>query len=271
MQWFTCGSKAEIPPYILNKFNGVVAAGHHLSLWDNPSVFEQFPGKTIRAHFLYGNKNRGVGIRSNQPTIKDWVRERVAMFPQVNEWVLVNEFTGDVANSFYPGYSPQEVVEYFRIAHEANPKAKLILADFKPWMLDRWLISIKPIVEKLVFLGVPIELGIQLHIKTKNAPTVLSRLYRILDAYKPICPIHFIEVSVWWHRSLSLDQHLLPGYWKEIIKIGEDYDVKSICPWFLHPLDEDRIPTFENWKGGTFFNQDWVPKTAINSSSLSVK
>lgn len=269
MHLFTCGSSLQIPPDILSRFDGVVAN----YFWDlpgmgiNPSVFDFSEGKIVRHHFLYGNKHTKPPIKSGCKTIEEWVRKRASAFPKVNEWVIVNEFTGNTPYSYYRGYNPGEVISYCKAVHEINPKAKLIIADFKPWETDRWLKSIKIIIEMGLEAGLPIELGIQTHIKTINAPVILYQLVKILKTYKNLCPVHFIEASVW--HSTVLDKKLVNTIWCHLVDIAIDYNVASFCPWWLNEIDEEKMPSFDDFQGGSIFDKDWNLKVSEKILSLN--
>lgn len=263
MRLFTCGSSLPIPTDIFSNFDGVIA-GYYWDLWDTnpnrPSVFNFSEGKISRSHFLYGNKDRKPPTQSKCKTIEDWVRKRVSKFPEIDEWVIVNEFTGEFPYTYYPGYNPEEVISYCKIVHEINPEAKLIIADFKPWMIGRWLESIKLVVEMGLEAGLPIELGIQTHIKTINAPVILTQLPRILKTYKNLCPTHFIEASVWY--STELDKKVVNAIWCNLVDIAIAHNVVSFCPWWLNEVDEAKMPTFENFKGGSIFDKNWNLKVS---------
>ncbi len=262
MRYFTCGSSMPIPPDIFSKFDGVVAA-YYWNLWGEieakdkrPSVFNFSEGKIIRSHFLYGNTHQ-TPLRESTgcQTIEEWVERRISRFPQVNEWVIVNEFTKYETYRYYPGYSPEEVIKYCKILHTINPEAKIIIADFKPWMLDKWLESIRIVVELGLKNNLPIELGIQTHIKTINAPLFLAQLQRILKFYQNVCPVHFIEASVW--HTTKVDKILTNTIWDGLIKIASHYNIASFCPWWLNEVDEEMMPSFENFQGGSIFDKDW--------------
>lgn len=239
MLYFTCGSTQ---PLDYTQYDGVVA-GYHLSLWHDPLIFD-IPNKIYRSQFLYGNNkdHHKPCPKSGCETIEAWVHKRVKRFPQVSEWVLVNEFTDDLGTG-YPGYKLPDLKRYCEAAHLANPTAKLIIADFKPHLFRKWEV-IAHICHELKREGFPVEVGIQTHLKSYNAPIVLARLSRIIQNFG--VPVHFVEASLWYRGRLG--GMACKGLWKELEAIAVSHNVKSFCPWWLHPKDTEvgrRMPTFE--------------------------
>ena len=240
MLQFTCGSTQSID---YSKFDGIVS-GYHLSLWGQPSVFET-PNKIYRGQFLYGHKHHKPDPLSGCQSIKEWVSKRVGKFSQVNEWVLANEFTDDLGVP-YPAYRINDLKGYCEAAHLANPKAKLILGDFKPHLLNKWE-KIAVICHELNREGFPVEIGIQTHIKTYNAPVILDRLPRVIKAFD--CPVHLIEASLWYQNDV--DRLLCDYFWGKLEGIADQPKIKSFCNWWLCSEDIEvgrRMPTFENLK-----------------------
>lgn len=239
MLQFTCGSTQPID---LSKFDGVVI-GYHWRLFEPGGICNplNFPDKIIRAQFLYGNKHHKPETTSNCETIEQWVGQRVRRFPQISEWVLVNEFTDDLGVP-YSQYKLDDLKRYCEAAHTANPNARLIIGDFKPHLLRKWE-AIARICHALRDCGFPVEIGIQTHLKTYNTPVALARLPKIISSFE--IPVHFIEASL-WHQGL--DQGLCKGFWGGLEAIAHRHDIKSFCRWWLTPEDTDvgrRMPTFE--------------------------
>jgi hypothetical protein len=235
---FTCGSSL---PLDYSKFDGVVA-GYHLSLWGQPSVFD-IPDKIYRGQFLYGHRHQKPDPSSGCETIAEWVTRRVAKFPKINEWVLTNEFTDDLGVG-YPGYKLDNLKRYCEAAHIANPKARLILGDFKPHLLRKWE-QIAVICHELNREGFPVEVGIQTHIKTYNAPVILDRLPRVIKMFD--CPVHLIEASLWYRNDV--DRLLCNYFWGKLEGIADQPKIKSFCNWWLTEEDSHvgrRMPTFES-------------------------
>lgn len=230
-------------------FDGVVA-GYWLSLWEHepPTIFS-IPNKIYRSMFLYGNKHHKPHPDSGCETLVDWVGWKVGQFPQVTEWVLVNEFTDDFGNP-YTDYKIDDLKRYFEAAYLANPNAKLILGDFKPYLLSKWD-KISAIADELKALGFPVEVGVQNHLKhsgsdvfKNNAPIVLGLMPELLQKFN--VPVHFFEVSLWYKEPSDLA--FCGQLWNELISIGNQYQVKSFCPWWLYQDDTNvgrRMPTFE--------------------------
>lgn len=245
MLQFTCGSSQ---PLDLTSFDGVVI-GYHWRLFVDQHGTKNpldFPGKIVRAQFLYGNKHHKPCPFSGCDSIKEWVGQRVAKFPQVDEWVLVNEFTDDFGTP-YPGYSLGELKTYCEAAYIASPNARLIIGDFKPHLVKKWE-KIAKICSKLKSEGFPIETGIQTHIKTYNAPVILARLPQVIESFNNI-PLHFLEASL-WYRS-DFDRSLCDYIWGELEAIAKEYQIKSFCNWWLCADDTEigrRMPTFESLK-----------------------
>lgn len=253
MLQFTCGSTQPID---YAKFDGVVS-GYHLSLWGQPSVFET-PGKVYRGQFLYGHRHQKPDPSSGCKTMVDWVTKRVSNFPQVTEWVLINEFTDDLGVP-YPNCKIDDLKRYFEAAHLANPEAKLIVGDFKPHLLKKWE-SISSICIELKASGFPVEVGVQTHIKTYNAPVVLARLPELIGMFD--IPIHFIEASL-WYKGIA-DKLLCDGFWKELEAIAVNRQARSFCNWWLCTEDADvgrRMPTFESLKLFTQGRQQAISNT----------
>lgn len=251
MRWFTCGSTQ---PLDYSKYDGVVA-GYHLSLWHDPLIFD-IPGKVYRSQFLYGNKHHKPCPKSGCETIAQWVSKRVGKFPHLDEWVLINEFTDDLGTA-YPNYKLSDLKRYCEAAHTANPQARLILGDFKPYLPRKWE-AIAYICHALKKEGFPIEVGIQTHLKHYNASVVLARLPEIIRNFE--IPVHFIEASLWYRGMLG--KGLCKGLWAELEDVARSHNVASFCPWWLHPEDVEvgrRMPTFEGLS--LFLNQDY---TSIN-------
>jgi hypothetical protein len=236
---FTCGSSL---PLDYSKFDGVVA-GYHLSLWGQPSVFD-IPDKIYRGQFLYGHRNQKPDPSSGCETIAEWVTRRVSLYPVISEWVLINEFTDDLGVP-YPNYKIDNLKRYFEAAHLANPEAKLIVGEFKPHLLKKWE-SVSNICLELKASGFPVEMGVQTHMKTYNAPVVLAQLPELIGMFNSI-QIHFIEASLWYQSEV--DKLLCPGFWKELEAIANNHKVKSFCNWWLTEEDSHvgrRMPTFES-------------------------
>jgi hypothetical protein len=237
---FTCGSSL---PLDYSKFDGVVA-GYHLSLWGQPSVFD-IPDKIYRGQFLYGHRHQKPDPSSGCETIAEWVTRRVSLYPVISEWVLINEFTDDLGVP-YPNYKIDNLKRYFEAAHLANPEAKLIVGEFKPHLLKKWE-SVSNICLELKASGFPVEMGVQTHMKTYNAPVILTRLPKIIEMFD--VPVHFIEASL-WYKSVA-DKAICNGLWSELISIAEQHQVQSFCNWWLMVEDIEvgrRMPTFESLK-----------------------
>jgi hypothetical protein len=238
---FTCGSSQ---PLDLTLFGGVVI-GYHWQLFVDRNGTKNpldFPDKIIRAQFLYGHKHQKPCPFSGCETIEQWIKKRVAKFPKINEWVLTNEFTDDLGVG-YPGYKLDNLKRYCEVAHIANPKARLILGDFKPHLFNKWD-AIANICHELA-KDFPVEVGIQTHLKIYNAPVILTRLPKIIEMFD--VPVHFIEASL-WYKSVA-DKAICNGLWSELISIAEQHQVQSFCNWWLCSEDIEvgrRMPTFEN-------------------------
>jgi len=241
---FTCGSSL---PLDLTPFDGVVI-GYHWGLFldkDGTKNPLDFPDKIIRAQFLYGHRDRSPSPLSGCETMTDWIKQRVSKFPRVNEWVLANEFTDDLGVP-YPNYSLDDLKRYCEVAYLANPKAKLILGDFKPHLLRKWE-QIAVICHELKSEGFPVEVGVQTHIKTYNAPVILDRLPRVIKMFD--CPVHLIEASLWYQNDV--DRLLCDYFWGKLEGIADQPKIKSFCDWWLRVEDIEvgrRMPTFESLK-----------------------
>jgi len=223
-------------------FDGVVA-GYWLSLWEHepPTIFN-IPDKIYRSMFLYGNKHHKPHPNSGCDSIKEWVGQRVGKFPKINEWVLCNEFTDDLGVG-YPDYKLDNLKRYCEAAHIANPKARLILGDFKPHLFNKWD-AIANICHELA-KDFPVEVGIQTHLKTYNAPVILTRLPKIIEMFD--VPVHFIEASLWYKNDV--DKFACDYLWGELEGIANSHQVKSFCSWWLCSEDAEvgrRMPTFES-------------------------
>lgn len=244
---FTCGSSQAID---YDQFDGIVM-GYHLSLWKQPRGLD-IPNKIYRSQFLYGHKHHDPCPFSNCQTTEEWVKKRVSKFPQVDEWVLVNEFTDDLGIP-YPNYSLDHLKKYCEAAYSANPNARLIIGDFKPYLTSKWE-AIAKICHALKAEGFPIEIGIQTHLKFTafnpfkwNAPLVLMLLPSVIEMFN--IPVHFIEASLWY--QLDIDKLACDYLWKKLEAIAKENNVKSFCQWWLTPQDTEvgrRMPTFERLK-----------------------
>lgn len=245
MLQFTCGSSQ---PLDYSQFDGVVS-GYHLSLWKEPRLLD-IPDKVYRAQFLYGHKHHNPCPFSSCESIADWIKKRVSKFPQIHEWVLVNEFTDDLGTP-YPDYSLDDLKRYCEAAHTANPNARLIIGDFKPYLLKKWE-AIAHIISELKFEGFPVEIGIQTHLKFSalnplkwNAPVTLMLLPSAIEMFS--VPVHFIEASLWYQNDI--DRLACDYLWYKLEQIAKDYQIESFCNWWLHPADIEvgrRMPTFED-------------------------
>jgi hypothetical protein len=240
MQQFTCGSSL---PLDLTPFDGVVIGYHWQSFnQDGTKNPLNFPDKIIRSQFLYGHKHHKPCPFSGCDSIKEWVSQRVAKFPQVTEWVLVNEWTDDCGTP-YPNYSLDSLKRYYEAAYTANPSARIILGDFRPHLLNKWR-AIANICHELA-KDFPVEVGIQTHIKSYNAPVILARLPEIIGMFGDI-PVHFIEASLWYKNDL--DKLACDFLWGELEAIANNHQIKSFCNWWLCSEDAEvgrRMPTFE--------------------------
>lgn len=242
MLQFTCGSSL---PLDYSKFDGVVI-GYHWQFFKNglPNSLD-FGGRIVRGQFLYGHTHHAPHPLSNCETIDQWVGKRVGRFPQINEWVLANEFTDDLGVP-YPDYKLDDLKRYCEAAHLANPNARLILGDFKPYLFKKWG-AIAKICHELKAEGFPVEAGLQLHLKTYNASTVLYRLPRVFNMFD--CPIHIIEYSLWYKNSM--DKIIYKYVPKTIEDVLKKFNVKSFCNWWLCEEDTGigrKMPTFEGLK-----------------------
>ena len=248
---FTCGSSL---PLDLTPFDGVVI-GYHWQLFIDQNGTKNpldFPGKIVRAQFLYGHKHHKPCPFSGCDSIIEWVHRRVKRFPQITEWVLVNEFTDDLGVP-YPDYFLDDLKRYCEAAHLANPDARLIIGDFKPYLLKKWE-AIAHIISELKSEGFPIEVGIQTHFKFAtfnpfrwNAPIALMFLPSTLRLFS--VPVHFIEASLWYQDDI--DSLACPFLWRKLEMIAKDHKVKSFCNWWVNSIDADvgrRMPTFEDLK-----------------------
>lgn len=247
---FNCGSTLPIDN---SKYDGVVIGYHYKLFNDNGEQNPlEFPEKIIRSQFLYGHADKKPHLLSECETIEQWVSKRVTRFPKINEWILVNEFCDDVGVP-YEYYKIDDLKRYYGAAHEANPNAKLILGDFKPYHLKKWR-AISNICNELKSIGIPIEVGIQNHLKFVttnifrwNAPVVLTLLPSVIGMFD--CPVHFIECSLWYKNPL--DKSISKDCWNNLIKIAEDNNVKSFCQWWLTEVDTEigeKMPTFKDLK-----------------------
>ena len=243
MLQFTCGSSL---PLDYSKFDGVVI-GYHWRLFDKDGLPNDldFGNKIIRSQFLYGHTHHAPHPLSKCQTIEQWVGKRVGRFPQVSEWILVNEFTDDLGVP-YPDYKIDDLKKYCEAAHLANPDARLILGDFKPYLFKKWG-AITKICQELKAEGFPVEIGIQTHIKTYNAPVILSRLPSVVKMFD--IPVHFLEASLWY--KTDLDKMSCDYFWGKLEAIARNHQIKSFCNWWLTSKDIEigrRMPTFEGLK-----------------------
>ena len=238
---FTCGSSL---PLDLTPFDGVVIGYHWQSFnQDGTKNPLNFPNKIIRAQFLYGNKHHKPCPFSGCDSIIEWVHRRVKRFPQITEWVLVNEWTDDCGVP-YPNYSLDSLKRYCEAVYTANPSARIILGDFRPHLLNKWR-AIANICHELA-KDFPVEVGIQAHIKSYNAPVILARLPEIIGMFGDI-PVHFIEASLWYKNDL--DKLACDFLWGELEAIANKHQIKSFCNWWLCSEDAEvgrRMPTFES-------------------------
>ena len=240
---FTCGSSL---PLDLTPFDGVVIGYHWQSFnQDGTKNSLNFPNKIIRAQFLYGHKHHKPCSFSGCDSIIEWVHRRVKRFPQITEWVLVNEWSDDIGIP-YPDYSLDDLKRYCEAAHTANPSARIILGDFRPHLLNKWR-AIANICHELA-KDFPVEVGIQTHIKSYNAPVILARLPEIIGMFGDI-PVHFIEASLWYKNEF--DKLACDFLWGELEAIANNHQIKSFCNWWLCSEDAEvgrRMPTFEDLK-----------------------
>jgi len=237
---FTCGSSL---PLDLTPFDGVVI-GYHWQCFNQDGTKNSlnFPNKIIRAQFLYGNKHHKPDPSSGCETIEQWVKKRVLKYPQVNEWVIVNEWTDDLGIP-YPNYHLNNLKRYCEAVYTANPSARIILGDFRPHLLNKWR-AIANICHELA-KDFPVEVGIQTHIKSYNAPVILARLPEIIGMFGDI-PVHFIEASLWYKNEF--DKLACDYFWGALEAITNIHQIKSFCNSWLcseHAEVGRRMPTFE--------------------------
>jgi hypothetical protein len=250
MLQFTCGSSLALD---LTPFDGVVI-GYHWQPFNQDGTKNSlnFPNKIIRAQFLYGNKHHKPCPFSGCDSIIEWVHRRVERFPQITEWVLVNEWSDDLGVP-YPNYSLDSLKRYCEAAYTANPSARIILGDFRPHLLNKWR-AIANICHELA-KDCPVEVGIQTHIKSYNAPVILARLPEIIGMFGDI-PVHFIEASLWYKSDL--DKLACDFLWRELEAIANNHQIKSFCNWWLCSEDAEvgrRMPTFENLQ---LYSSTWL-------------
>lgn len=268
MKILTSGSRLDIPAEIMQNFDGIVA-GYLWNLWDspNPNEIAKKYGKTlIRSHFLYGNQHQKPDPASKTTTIVEWIERRLRNAAYVNEWVLVNEFLNDKDNyNPYLGYDYENLKRYYLTANKVNPNAQLLIGDFRCHQIKRWE-KIAFICRELIRENVPLHgVGIQVHFKTSNAyslipgvPYVLDALPTVIKLFEGILPVHLIEVSCWHHYSESPEK--ITPLWDKLLRIAEDHNVASICPWWLNETDEGHprsMPTFEEFKGAGVYDKNW--------------
>lgn len=272
MKLLTCGTRHDIPVDIMNNFEGIVIDYFWYKKYDVEVIelARKYNKSLIRRSFLYGNKHSKPDSDSGCSTIEEWVGKRVATFPSVSEWVLVNEFLDNNFNP-YPGYEYENLKSYFLAASQANPNAKLILSDFRPHQIGRWQ-KIKSIIEQLLSENVPIHgVGIQVHFKTRNAVSFIPGVAYYLDAlptvikmFDGVCPVHLSEVSLWHHYS-EPPSKMIP-LWEKLLIISDSLNVESFTPWWLvNPWDNGifdggkskPMPTFEEFRGGGIYDRDW--------------
>lgn len=241
---FTCGSTKELD---LAPFDGVVI-GYHWDIFkeiipNTDNIPEKFENKIIRSQFLYGNKNKKPPEKTECETIEQWIYKRISKFTQVKEWVLINEFTDDCGTP-YQHYGLESLKRYCDAAYSANPDIDIIIGDFRPWNINKWM-GISKIINDLKKSGFPVKVGIQTHIKTKNALVFIKNLPNIIDMFN-LGDVHLIEASLWYF--IDLDYIFCKDIWLQLIEICESKKVVSFCDWWLNVEDSNvgrRMPTFE--------------------------
>ena len=279
MKILTCGCRLnsefdgiKFKQEIIKQFDGIIADHFFYKKTDLEiqQLISEYEKTLIRRGFLYGNKHRKPDANSGCITIEEWVSKRIAEFPSVNEWVLVNEFLDNNFNP-YPGYEYENLKSYFLAANQASPNAKLILSDFRPYQLGRWQ-KIKTIVERMLSENIPIHgVGIQVHFKTRNAvsfipgiPYYLDALPIVIKMFDGVCPVHLNEVSLWHHYSEPPLK--MQAAWEKLLTISLSLNVESFTPWWLvNPWDNGvfdsgkskPMPSFEEFKGGGIYDKNW--------------
>lgn len=279
MRLLTCGSRLEIPSSVMQQFSGIVG-GYFWNLWNTPNLqdySQKYEKSEVWHNFLYGNRHRIPDVSSGCVTIEEWIKQRVSSKKAqcVTHWVLINEFTDSKGNP-YPGYEYENIKKWLITANQANPEAKLIIGDFRPYQLQKWQ-KIKELCDRLLSENIPLHgVGIQVHFKTWNAhnpvfggnlisPYYLDALPIVIQYFDGILPVHLIEASGWHHYSESPEQ--LISLWQEVIDIATQNDVETFCPWWLNQSDEPQndtdknhksMPSFEEFKGAGIFDKDWV-------------
>ena len=276
MRLLTCGSRSEVPSEIMQNFDGVFA-GYFWDLWSQQpnvnvkKIADKYGKAEIWSTFLYGNNHQSPDPASGTSTIEEWVKKRVSTYSFVTHWNLINEFIDDRNNyNPYPNYQYEDIKKYLIAAKLANPNAKFIISDFRPYQLDRWR-KIKSIIENLLSENVPIDgVGIQVHFKTSNAhsnipgvPFILDALPKVIKMFDGI-PVHVVEASVW--RRYDEPQSKLVEPWGELITICTMLNVESFTPWWLVEPWENGVfdggkskpmPTFEEFRGGGIYDKNW--------------
>lgn len=277
MRLLTCGSNLEVPDKIMAKFDGV-SGGYYWTLWGSPdlqAIAQKYGKSEIWCNFLYGHRNQTPDPSSGTYSIEEWVTKRVANYPYVTHWNLINEFIND-RDKFnpYPNYEYADIRKYILAAKAVNPSIKVIISDFRPYQLERWQ-KIKAIIEQLLTEEIPIDgVGIQVHCKTSNAhtkipfvPYMLDALPLVIQMFDGVVPVHISEASMWRHYSEP--QSKVTKLWKELLTIAESLNVESFTPWWLvEPWDKvtgvydnkltDPMPTFQEFRGAGIYGKDWV-------------
>lgn len=278
MRLLTCGSRSEVPSEIMQNFDGVFA-GYFWDLWSQQpnvnvkKIADKYGKAEIWSTFLYGNNHQSPDPASGTSTIEEWVKKRVSTYSFVTHWNLINEFINDRDEyNPYPNYQYEDIKKYLIAAKLANPNAKFIISDFRPYQLDRWR-KIKSIIENLLSENVPIDgVGIQVHFKTSNAhsnipgvPFILDALPKVIDMFSGLTPVHLTEVSGWRHYTESPDK-LIP-LWDKLLVLARIKNVESICPWWLNETDENyprKMPSFEEFLGSGIYDKDWNQRLRIS-------
>ncbi|MFI7063716.1 endo-1,4-beta-xylanase [Kribbella sp. NPDC050124] len=190
--------------------------------------------------------------------IDDHITDEVSSLKgRIDAWDVVNEPYSE--HNVTDILGQHEIARWFRLARQADPKARLLLNEYDILEKNGWTKRkqdyLYNLVSSLRAQGAPIDaLGIQGHF-TDLQPTPPEDLLPILDRYSALgLPIEITEFDVAGRSTTSVDEQLQADYTRDFL-----------TTMFSHPK-VDAVSTFGLWQANI-----WHPMAALYRTDWSAK
>jgi endo-1,4-beta-xylanase len=237
----------------------------HVMVWQTTQFGKPMP-KDVWSQVL--------AAQDGQPADLDHVRRRIDQHirtighhfrDRVVHWDVTNEITDhhkalEVLTPDEPAHRSSLIADWYRLAHEVDPEAKLFVNDYHILVGDKknFKNRYEETIESLVQAGAPLHgIGMQCHYYHKNLTRTPQQIHDTLDRFGrfglPIWISEFDTFGHGWGEGAERDQ------------AQADFFRQHLYACFAHPAVEGHV-MWGFWDGSHWakqaplFAKDWSPK-----------